>query len=123
MLSSPKVVHKQLQNTLWPDTDQEAVFANDRNLQDALAQKSLTAFLPITWEDLIVSSFYLAVYVRFDFDNRLRIVFQAACVFLDNGVKLLLLPYFRDCKVIFFPGSVNVDLLWCWLLKVLLKLQ
>lgn len=71
-----EAVLKLLRNTLWPDTDLEATFTNDRNLQDVATDDStcpkslLTAFLPSPWADAAASSPLMAACIRVDFGKR-----------------------------------------------------
>lgn len=108
--------HEPLQNAPWPNTDLEATFTSDRNLQDATADIS-----PCPKEFGCIPSYYLGRLNCKQFSHfcilwiweeisELRIAFQAASVFFfDSGVKmvLLLLSYFKHCKVCFLPRQHN----------------
>lgn len=73
---SLKQYSSHFETQLWPDTDLEATFANDRNLQDVVSDDSscpkslLTAFFLSPWAGSAASSPPMAECIRADFGNR-----------------------------------------------------
>lgn len=119
--------HEPLQNAPWPNTDLEATFTSDRNLQDATADIS-----PCPKEFGCIPSYYLGRLNCKQFSHfcilwiweeisELRIAFQAASVFFLTVVSkwcFCYCPTSNTAKFVFFQGNIIVVLLFVILIRV-----